>query len=315
MFREDFNKFKGQNPLLSDVLRFDQDQHENEKVVQKIEIGNVNFMGEFGLRHPKEWKVYQLAENPGLMFIKNPFTPIGQRYWIRRCLKDFTKKPNKLNLDIHNIIPCNEEWWTFSQKNNSVLNKLRWATLGYHHNWDTKVYSEDSKGDFPLDLACLTKYVADLLNFEGFNAEAAIVNFYHMNSRLSGHTDHSEQYLEAPLFSFSFGQSAIFLIGGLTLDVKPTALLLDSGDIVVMSKESRLCYHGVPKILQSNAAPWNSKNVDENLDITKLECDILQICKDEQNWMPFENYVNNSRINVNVRQVLREGCRSLNFMK
>ena len=23
-----------------------------------------------------------------------------------------------------------------------ILQKLRWATLGYHHNWDTKVYPE-----------------------------------------------------------------------------------------------------------------------------------------------------------------------------
>lgn len=40
------------------------------------------------------------------------------------------------------------------------------------------------------------------LGFKNFEAEAAIVNYYHMDSTLSGHTDHSEQNLEAPLFSF-----------------------------------------------------------------------------------------------------------------
>lgn len=33
----------------------------------------------------------------------------------------------------------NIEWWDLAQKNRIVLSKLRWATLGYHHNWDTKV--------------------------------------------------------------------------------------------------------------------------------------------------------------------------------
>jgi len=26
-----------------------------------------------------------------------------------------------------------------AEKGKTLLQKLRWATLGYHHNWDTKV--------------------------------------------------------------------------------------------------------------------------------------------------------------------------------
>lgn len=48
---------------------------------------------------------------------------------------------------------------------------------------------------------------------------------------------------------FSFGQSAIFLIGGKTKQVEPVPILLRSGDVVIMSGESRLAYHGVPKII------------------------------------------------------------------
>lgn len=55
---------------------------------------------------------------------------------------------------------------------------------------------------FPVDLALLTNIFATTLGFHDFKAEAAIVNFYHMDSILSGHTDHSEQNFEAPLFSF-----------------------------------------------------------------------------------------------------------------
>ncbi len=43
----------------------------------------------------------------------------------------------------------------------------------------------------------------------------------------------------------------MFLIGGHTRQERPLAMLLNSGDIIVMSKESRLAYHAVPKVVQS----------------------------------------------------------------
>lgn len=63
-------------------------------------------------------------------------------------------------------------------------------------------YAEENKDDFPTDLAELTDVIAQYLGHVSFKAEAAIVNYYHMNSTLSAHTDHSEVNLEAPLFSF-----------------------------------------------------------------------------------------------------------------
>lgn len=53
------------------------------------------------------------------------------------------------------------------------------------------------------------------------------------------------------MFFNSFSQSAVFLIGGQTKDIMPKAMFIRSGDIVVMSEQSRLAYHGVPKILPS----------------------------------------------------------------
>lgn len=79
---------------------------------------------------------------------------------------------------------------------------MRWATLGYHHDWDTKIYSEKKRNKFPDDLADLSAYVAGILGYQKYSAEAAIVNFYPLGTTLAGHTDHSEKNLEAPLFSF-----------------------------------------------------------------------------------------------------------------
>lgn len=63
-------------------------------------------------------------------------------------------------------------------------------------------YSEGNKDPFPEELAELCDVVANVLGYKKFLAQAAIVNYYHMDSTLSAHTDHSEINLEAPLFSF-----------------------------------------------------------------------------------------------------------------
>ena len=82
-----------------------------------------------------------------------------------------------------------------------LRNGLRWTTLGYHHDWNSKIYSEDKKNDFPNDLEAMIASIASVLGFEDFKSEAAIVNFYPLASTLAAHTDHSEVDLISPLFS------------------------------------------------------------------------------------------------------------------
>lgn len=118
---------------------------------------------------------------------------------------------------------------------------------------------------------------------------------------------------------FSFGQSAIFLLGGRSKNIEPLPILLSSGDVVIMSKEARLCYHAVPKILPASASPWNEE-------LTSLNChkpdfkyisnqtnmmDLMNENIDNIEWRKFQNYIAESRINMNVRQVLNEKQNSL----
>jgi alkylated DNA repair protein alkB family protein 1 len=63
------------------------------------------------------------------------------------------------------------------------------------------VYSEDSHDPFPEDLAMLCQFIARALDFNDFYAQAAIVNYYHMDCTLSGHPNHSEPNKDATLFS------------------------------------------------------------------------------------------------------------------
>lgn len=178
----------------------------------KVELKHAETQSKFpGVVSPADWRVYEVTDRPGLLYIRNPFTLRGQRYWIARCLRDFPKAPHAVNLNPKLFSKdAIDDWWTQLQqtplqsRDRQVLkNGMRWATLGYHHNWDTKVYAEDKRHQFPNDLGQLCKYISTVLGFPGeYSAEAAIVNFYPLGSTLAGHTDHSEKNLSAPLFSF-----------------------------------------------------------------------------------------------------------------
>ena len=65
-----------------------------------------------------------------------------------------------------------------------------------------QVYSEDNRGEFPSNLSKLSKVISEYVGYKNFTPEAAIVNYYNMDSTLGGHTDHSEKNCQAPLFSF-----------------------------------------------------------------------------------------------------------------
>lgn len=154
-----------------------------------------------------------MVDHPGLIIIRNAFNTHGQRYWMARSLKDYPKSPNRVNLNEHlfnkSVL---EDWWSSLQQCDDkdearrMKISMRWTTLGYHHNWDTKVYSEELHSEFPLDLEKLTNFFANALGYENFKAQAAIVNYYPIGTTLAGHTDHSEKNLEAPLFSFRYFQ-------------------------------------------------------------------------------------------------------------
>ncbi|ALC49712.1 AlkB [Drosophila busckii] len=271
-----------------------------------------------GLKPTHAWQCYTLMQHPGLIVIRNPFMALGQRYWMSRCLRDYPQKPNISNLDANPAMAdFSTDWWmelqrsTDKQAKQRIKTSMRWTTLGYHHNWDTKVYDEAMHNKFPDDLKALCQFFSLAIGFANYEPQAAIVNYYPIGTTLSGHTDHSELNLKAPLFSFSFGQAAIFLIGGTTVDEKPSALFLRSGDVLVMSEQSRLCYHAVPRILPTDLKPWNdclppTKDDDKAVGHC-MDTVLYSNVYDDQFWLPFEDYITDSRINVNVRQVLEFG--------
>nr|CAB3221243.1 alkylated DNA repair protein alkB homolog 1 [Phallusia mammillata] len=284
-------KQKAQAPCYRDVIDFQTQR--NNMTINKVPIEG--FCNDMGLRFSKSLTVLQPDSIPGLSFICNPFTEEGQQLWSKRCLEMYPLQPSKTN--IGDVTHSNDVWKNWCKSVNgfassklgnnkgqlqvlksSPIWKLRWVTLGYHHNWDTKVYSDDNVSLFPPELNQLANVFATAVGEPKYNAEAAIINYYHVGSTLSPHTDHSEKNLKAPLISISFGLPAIFLIGGLNKAQTPQAILIRSGDVIIMSEKSRLSYHAVPRI---------------------LECDV-----EKPRYDPKELFLAHSRINMNIRQVL-----------
>ncbi|KAJ3520201.1 hypothetical protein NM688_g9197 [Phlebia brevispora] len=215
----------------------------------------------------------------------------------------------------------------------TLVPKLRWANIGWYYHWGSKqydftrgkievnhayrdvcrravqavpwsqVFSQDDLTDWgdepdwttwrdsygiPSYAIVLRIYDADLdTNSE---PDAGIVNFYQARDTLMAHVDRSEVCATSPLVSISLGCAAVFLMGAMSRDTKPAALLLRSGDIVIMSgPHCRRAYHGVPRILENT-----------------LPAHFSSVAGDDE-WIPYEEYLGTTRVNINVRQVFPKG--------
>lgn len=86
-----------------------------------------------------------------------------------------------------------------------------------------------------------------------FEPDACLVNVYQADGKLSLHRDYDEADFKWPIVSFSLGNDAEFVIGGLKRTDRTIPVCLCSGDVMVIGGESRLRYHGVKKIRPGTA--------------------------------------------------------------
>jgi alkylated DNA repair protein (DNA oxidative demethylase) len=99
-----------------------------------------------------------------------------------------------------------------------------------------------------LDLA---RRAAAAAAFADFTPNACLVNRYEPGARLTLHQDKDERDLRHPIVSVSLGVPAVFLFGGLKRNDRPLRLELTHGDVVVFGGPSRLRYHGVAPLKES----------------------------------------------------------------
>ena len=101
----------------------------------------------------------------------------------------------------------------------------------------------------------------------------------------------------------SFGQSAIFLLGGLKRDEAPTAMFMHSGDIMVMSGFSRLLNHAVPKVLPRSSGEGLPCCLETPPPAVVPRDAVVERCSVED-WQVCASYLKTARVNMTVRQVL-----------
>jgi DNA oxidative demethylase len=140
---------------------------------------------------------------------------------------------------------------------------VRMLCLGRHWNARLYVY-EQFRGDvdgrpvpqLPPMLIELAERAARQTGFSD-SPDTCIVNWYSATSRMGLHQDKDEsaEALAAgsPVVSFSIGDTARFLFGGLRRRDPVTQFLLKSGDAFVFGGPARLRYHGVTRILPGTA--------------------------------------------------------------
>ena len=137
--------------------------------------------------------------------------------------------------------------------------------LGKHWNAQTYAY-EPRRRDFdnllvppvPDHFAALAQAAAADAGF-AMRPDLCIMNFYAQAAKMGVHQDKDERpetiASGAPIVSVSLGDTARFVIGGLARRDPTQAIMLHSGDVLVMGGPSRLRFHGVTRVLAGTAPP------------------------------------------------------------
>ncbi len=217
------------------------------------------------------------------------------------------------------------------------LEKLSWATTGYHYDWTARAYIEERKSPMPEELVRLGAIFANLdpsmkrscieqaissttSKHDCFNASASIINYYSTKSRMGGHRDDLELDFTKPVVSLSLGLSAVFLLGGTTKDSAVIPILVRPGDVMLLAGDSRLCYHGMARVIPDEVSipivdpQIGGANVTDfqirswqNI-TTKVE---NTRCIPKKDTEPVKRFLSRHRININLRQVLPHGITTI----
>jgi len=217
----------------------------------------------------------------------------------------YCKKPYITNLD--QLKEKDDESLFIKDVNKYCFNnKIRWSNMGFQYDWTNRTYP-DQKTQLPSELFKLCEETKNIfkkiiMGIEDFNPESVIINYYGEKDYMGGHLDDGEKDQDSPIISFSIGCSCIFLMGGYTKDSEPIPLILETGDLFIMSGNSRKCFHGVPRIIE------NSFDNKQFLDVI-IKDDIKSI--KIQDDFTFSNndshalyYLQNHRLNFNFRKVI-----------
>ena len=230
-----------------------------------------------------EARVWSIDGCDGLIVITHALDDDEQLHWAHECLARYS---NAAHTNLSALGGPQPDHWAAAESSGdwTSFSQLHWSSLGYHYDWTNRTYAETDYSTFPADLATLSTRFSSAVS-QSLSPSAAIVNYYSLQSSMLAHIDNAELSMLPPIVSLSIGQSAIFLLGKETKTVQPTAIWLRSGDVLVMSGQSRRCYHGVPRVVKERE--WST----------------AVGAGEDDSMVQVREYLNSHRINVNIRQV------------
>jgi DNA oxidative demethylase len=148
---------------------------------------------------------------------------------------------------------------------NGTRMSVRSMCLGWH--WYPYRYSrtrDDQDGSpvtaFPewlggLGRAAVAAAYDDAERARTYRPDIGLINHYGPGAKMGLHRDGDERSPD-PVVSLSIGAACLFRFGNTENRGRPwTDVELHSGDLVVFGDESRLAYHGVPKLLPTPEPP------------------------------------------------------------
>jgi DNA alkylation damage repair protein AlkB len=144
--------------------------------------------------------------------------------------------------------------------------RVRMLCLGRHWNPLTYRY-ESTRADhdgapvepIPSDWVSLSGSAAAAAGYPDVRPDVCLINWYGGDGRMGLHQDKDESPASLaaglPIVSFSLGDTARFLFGGLRRRDPLDTILLESGDAFVFGGAARLRYHGVARTMPSVTTP------------------------------------------------------------
>jgi DNA alkylation damage repair protein AlkB len=137
--------------------------------------------------------------------------------------------------------------------------RVRMVCLGRH--WNARTYRYEARRadhdgrlapPLPPELSSIAVRIAEAAGMQ-LTPDVCILNYYDAAGKMGLHQDKDErpETLEAgtPIVSLSLGDTAKFLVGGLSRRDSKAMVPLASGDGFVLGGQSRLRFHGVAAIV------------------------------------------------------------------
>lgn len=123
---------------------------------------------------------------------------------------------------------------------------------GYRYQ---KIHPEKGKSFpvMPKVIQELTIALAKETGHSDFYPESCLLNFYTKGEKLGLHQDNTEKNLSAPIISVSLGDTGIFVLGGKHRTDDTKQYIVQSGDCIVMSGESRNYFHAFKGIVPNTS--------------------------------------------------------------